>query len=81
MAMHDAFTVGKPPSSGATRHLLPDGEKKSAPISQSAFLSPSGRGWIARQRETGEGSCPLPLRERVPGAAGQVRGSTGVFHA
>ncbi|ODS80652.1 MAG: hypothetical protein BGO83_02385 [Devosia sp. 66-14] len=54
------------PSSGATRHLRaratpssrdPDGEKNSESAVATSFLSPSGRGWIARsaKRETGEG--------------------------
>ncbi|OJX23353.1 MAG: hypothetical protein BGO83_00245 [Devosia sp. 66-14] len=37
------------PSSGATRHLLPDGEKNPESAVVAPFLSPSGRGWIGRR--------------------------------
>ena len=52
------------PSSGATRHLLPDGEKNpesavitSVPTVKANGLhrTPSGRGWIGHKAETGEG--------------------------
>ncbi len=42
------------PSSGATRHLLPDGEKYRCGSIVAPFLSPSGRGWTG-EAGTGEG--------------------------
>jgi cobaltochelatase CobN len=69
--LHALFTAGGPqnadallatfrtlasPSSGATRHLLPDGEKKTESLVRGTIPLPVGERVDRAQRETGEGS-------------------------